>query len=708
VWWAYVLIVLAGGFIPVLGKWDTHINLTDRHEKIAGAVGAIAFLAILWRAGFGAAAWGKLSAKSGGAESTWWIRLRRRLSAKPGGAESTQWIRNRMAKWMRAAMLVVAGLVVFAIVDAWGQSIYAVTSYANNWHDASAAITGVLGLTALAPVVRSLVLKAGGKAGKLKIPFQLIALAFGIVVVFVLLTGLAFTSHALAWGGNVPLYTKGDPTVSDPTVSNPGQQIYRAYSETNSLKLTAERLIQVVSVAEPPPPKSSRHTMVLLWTAFGLNAALSLLFARTLGFLNLSSYHALYSARIVRAYQGASNRKRWADDADVTLTEPDDDIAWNAYKPYENGGPLHLVNCTVNCTKSIETAMESTTARGLNLCIGPAGVSYGQHHAIFPDRSSSERKISENPTSENQPPVGTPVKVEPLEVKPLEMEPLTLGEWIGISGAAFTTGLGNVGGGAGTKPGTSLLCGLFNVRLGYWWRNQFSPSGKWSVKKLFPVQACLADEFTGSFHIINRDRWYLSDGGHFENTAAYELIRRRVPFIILADCGADPDGEFADLGNLVRRVRIDFGAEMTFPVRADVEKVVGQDPNIGTLTDLYPELQFIGRTPGDHVAAAIKSIQTDEADPLQARRVQKYAAIAEVEYPEGGHSIILIIKPGMTGDESEDLLNYQCSNGTFPQQTTAEQFYDEAQWEAYRKLGQHAMDLVVKSGWVSRQLTKEV
>ena len=35
------------------------------------------------------------------------------------------------------------------------------------------------------------------------------------------------------------------------------------------------------------------------------------------------------------------------------------------------------------------------------------------------------------------------------------------------------------------------------------------------------------------------ERWYLTDGGHFENTACYELLRRPVPFIIASDNGQD-------------------------------------------------------------------------------------------------------------------------------------------------------------------------
>ena len=36
------------------------------------------------------------------------------------------------------------------------------------------------------------------------------------------------------------------------------------------------------------------------------------------------------------------------------------------------------------------------------------------------------------------------------------------------------------------------------------------------------------------------DRYvYLSDGGHFDNSGVYELIRRRCRYIVVCDAGAD-------------------------------------------------------------------------------------------------------------------------------------------------------------------------
>jgi hypothetical protein len=39
---------------------------------------------------------------------------------------------------------------------------------------------------------------------------------------------------------------------------------------------------------------------------------------------------------------------------------------------------------------------------------------------------------------------------------------------------------------------------------------------------------------------------------------------------------------------------------------------------------------------------------------------------------------------------SLDLRQYQATHPAFPQEPTADQFFDDQQWESYRKLGQQA------------------
>ena len=52
----------------------------------------------------------------------------------------------------------------------------------------------------------------------------------------------------------------------------------------------------------------------------------------------------------------------------------------------------------------------------------------------------------------------------------------------------------------------------------------------------------------------------ISDGGHFENLAAYELIKRAASVIIISDAECDPELTFEGLGTLIRMCEVDFGA----------------------------------------------------------------------------------------------------------------------------------------------------
>src|SRR5205823_3133319 len=67
---------------------------------------------------------------------------------------------------------------------------------------------------------------------------------------------------------------------------------------------------------------------------------------------------------------------------------------------------------------------------------------------------------------------------------------------------------------------------------------------------------------------------HLSDGGHFENTGAYELIRRKCRYVVVVDAAEDPLDASENLAELVRLVRTDFGIYIdidTTPLRQDEE-----------------------------------------------------------------------------------------------------------------------------------------
>jgi hypothetical protein len=62
--------------------------------------------------------------------------------------------------------------------------------------------------------------------------------------------------------------------------------------------------------------------------------------------------------------------------------------------------------------------------------------------------------------------------------------------------------------------------------------------------------------------------------------------------------------------------------------------------------------------------------------------------------------LLLYLKATLTGDESADVAEYRALHPEFPHESTINQFFDEAQWESYRRLGEHvASPLFADPGW---------
>ncbi|HEX7136771.1 MAG TPA: hypothetical protein VF219_02950, partial [Vicinamibacterales bacterium] len=424
------------------------------------------------------------------------------------------------------------------------------------------------------------------------------------------------------------------------------------------------------------PPTLPRFNASATWMAAFVLLVVSFFFGRSLPFVNLSSLSQFYSARLSRTYIGASNRERQKGPG-VNLTEEvqGDDLALDKYMPHDKGGPVHLINVTLNETVGGQSQIEDRDRKGLALAVGPAGVSVGvTQHATW--RHEGQTSMLEE--------VRTPTTASEIEKayrvwkgRPIEPKRLSLSQWTSISGAAVAPGMG-----AQTSLALSLLLGLANVRLGYWWFSGVDPSKQGGtrpkpsvrlqhvVARIFPVQAAILREMVAQFHGPHQKLWFLSDGGHFENTACYELLRRRVPIIIVCDDGADPAYAFEDLANLVRKARLDFGAEVRL---------------------LDPPMPLFG-APDD-----LRRKHVEGGGPALSRH---HVLAAQVIYPDAGHlsvsdssarahSLLIIVKPSVTGDEPLDVLQYAASHPTFPQEPTSDQFFDEAQWESYRKLGEH-------------------
>jgi len=158
-----------------------------------------------------------------------------------------------------------------------------------------------------------------------------------------------------------------------------------------------------------------------------------------------------------------------------------------------------------------------------------------------------------------------------------------------------------------------------------------------------------------------------------------------VPFIISTDNGQDPNYQFPDLANLVRKARTDFGAEIEIVRRAHEAEKKEPGRSLPSLEQLvHPAVLDLFGSPEDFPA-----LREDSADGRQPAG-SRHALLARIRYVDTGEiGWLLIVKPSLAGDEPVDVVQYQRTHSLFPQEPTSDQYFDEAQWESYRKLGEH-------------------
>lgn len=114
---------------------------------------------------------------------------------------------------------------------------------------------------------------------------------------------------------------------------------------------------------------------------------------------------------------------------------------------------------------------------------------------------------------------------------------------------------------------------VFNVRLGQWLGNP-RHIRKW--KRATPrwgLTYLLNELFAGTTD--EAGYVYLSDGGHFEDMALYEMVKRRCGLIIVCDAEADGSYGYAGLGNAIRKCRIDLGIDIELDVTEITPKKAG-------------------------------------------------------------------------------------------------------------------------------------
>ena len=342
--------------------------------------------------------------------------------------------------------------------------------------------------------------------------------------------------------------------------------------------------------------------------------------------INVFSLNAFYRNRLVRAYLGATrltNANSPAADPPTDRRNPQNFTGFDEKddlpladligdKPL--AGPLHIVNCALNLGGSSDLSLHTRHSASFTLSPLYAGSDY--EHG---DASGTTSKVGYVPTAQ----YGG------------RREETTLGKAVSVSGAAASPNMGYH-----TSPVVAFLLTVFNLRLGWWFAN---PARDYARKAPhFNLRYMILELFgsaTGQSKFL-----MVSDGGHFENLAVYELVKRRCKVIIASDAECDPTMSFEGLGSLIRMCEVDFGARITIDVG---------------------------------------SLRPRAGSPWSEQR----CAVGTIDYGDGHTGFLVYLKAAMTGHEPTAILQYKARHPHFPHESTGDQFYAEDQFESYRRLG---------------------
>jgi hypothetical protein len=385
--------------------------------------------------------------------------------------------------------------------------------------------------------------------------------------------------------------------------------------------------------------------------------------------INEFSMHHFYRNRLVRCYLGASAGASREPDAFTGFDPSDDlhmhDLAKANLDPRCPHIPYPIVNTALTVTSGSELATQERKA--LPWFFTPL------YSGFAPSRADKQALLN---ARDDEALEELAAKATFVKSKDFMGNGVLLGTATATSGAAVNPNMGYH-----SSPQTAFLLTLFNVRLGWWvgnpqdsrtWRN---PGPKFALRWLISELFGFAKEDTAYLN--------LSDGGHFENLGLYELVRRRCHFIIAIDGEADGDYKFESLGGAVRKCRTDFGVEIDIDPRPIQPKDNGRNGShcvIGRI--YYPEKQYPPKPRNPEL------IEEDTEDTKQ------------------DFGWLLYIKSSITGDEPADVEEYRREHPEFPQQSTADQFFSESQFESYRRLGLHAARTTLDHHDASLPLTK--
>ena len=240
---------------------------------------------------------------------------------------------------------------------------------------------------------------------------------------------------------------------------------------------------------------------------------------------------------------------------------------------------------------------------------------------------------------------------------------------VAISGAAVSPAMGK----STLGPIGSALA-MLNVRLGVWiphpatvnamtaddaW--QHNPGWPWFLRELVR-------------RYRNRSPYlYVTDGGHWDNLALVELLRRGCADVVCISAAGDGELSNATLGEAIEIARSDLGVEISIDQAWSLRPTVGGEEQ----TTMPSGRQYI-LDPG--------------TDPVIGRAAPQGVATGTITFP-AKHGLapvvgrLTILEATMIDRLPADVHAYAESHPEFPNVSTGDQFFTDRDFESYRVLG---------------------
>jgi len=500
----------------------------------------------------------------------------------------------------------------------WGQLLAMIAGIV------SGAVTLFGGVSAKTPANSKEAQKAGKGGLLLALATQLLAPIFLGFLIILLSFG---TNWILGWASQI--INQALPTWSGPKFTYPLSAWHIAL-----LKDTPFRLLFVISIL-----------IALLGCGVGLLIS-----------TNVFSLQYLWRNRIIRAYLGASHRKR--DPDDFTGFDSFDNLQMHELWPQPGS---KTETCTTREDRPRADLPPARDSKKLFHILNMALNLTGGEKLQWQDR-----------------------KAESFTVSPLHAgsywlgyrrskyyggtDGITLGASIAISGAFVSPNMGFMM----SSPVVRFLMAVFNVRFG-WWLGNPGKHGDKTFELDSPYLSVLPFLNEAFGNIDDKSPYvYLSDGGHFENLGLYEMVLRRCRLIVVCDATTDPDYSFESLAMSIRQIRVDLGVPIDIP-----ELSVGVPSQ-----NLKSKYCAIGR---------IRYSCVDKDRPASAQ-----TSDGEKDYDDDYDGVLIFIKPSLIGQEPRDIINYWQSRAGFPQENITDQWFSEAQFESYRALGSYMIEAICR------------